>query len=337
MSSSRQSIHRLAWVSALSLVAGLLAATSAAAVDLEPGDIIVADPGAPGGNDGQLLVVSPSGGSPVAIIDINEGLVDPVDVAFEAAGSLVVADRSGVIFRIDLIMEVALPLNNTLATPEAIAVDSSGRILVLDSGAATTGAVLRFLPNGNSDATISANQAFDVPSGMALESDTSLVVTNSASGTLVRVAIGDPPTTNQTAISNLLTTPRGIAIDGVGNFLISDVGTTPPGIYAIGMGGGAPTAVSSGSTPGYLAPDGVEFEAGGTAIVVDAFPPNPGLVTRVNPAGAVGANQTAISAGVPFIAPQGVAIATVPEPTLLLAEGTALMVLGLVAARRRRA
>lgn len=330
-------------------LAGLFAATSASAFDLVPGDIVIADRGATTGSavdDGAVLVVPGAGGPAEEVIASGSGLEDPVSIAIEGTGSVLVLDASTLeVYRVNPDAETfgtVIPAAAGLVAPTAIALDVAGRILVLDGGFSTPaglGALLLYLPNGTFQVIVSGGQQFlNGPIGMTVEASGTIAVTvdNGGAGLVVRVDPASPLNANQTGLSNVapIASPTGIDTDASGNFIFGDTGL----VLGLASAGGTAFPVSIAGPPntGYATPTGIRVEPSGNVIAVDSTTT---LVSRIDPTPppAPNSNQTNLAAAGLLAAPTGVDIATVPEPTAILAQGTALLVLGLVAARRRRA
>jgi streptogramin lyase len=215
------------------------------------GNILVIDGDAGTGSLGALFRVNPISGERTLLSDFgvgpNQGF-DPVGVAVEASGNILVIDQNagtgslGALFRVNPISGERTLLSdfgvgpNQGFNPVGVAVEASGNILVIDRDAGTgfQGALFRINPvTGErtliSDFGVGGNQG-DLPYGVAVEASGNILVIDPGAGTgslgaLFRV---DPVTGVRTLLSdfgvgpNQGVNPIDIAVEASGNILVID-------------------------------------------------------------------------------------------------------------------
>ena len=206
---------------------------SPAGAQLGPEEIIVADrdadPAALGGNTGAIFRVDPDTGS-VSTLASSTAFVDPMGVAIDSEGRIVVADRS--------------------ADPTGLG--------------GNTGAVFRFRP-GEAPTPIGASAQFVDPWGVAIDAAGRILVTDSSVGDVFRFAPGEAPV----SIATTLTMPAGIAVDTAGNVLVADrnAGAAQGGEVFRFAPGGLPAALPR--TNLFSDPTGIAIDEGGRILVAD--------------------------------------------------------------------
>jgi serine/threonine-protein kinase len=124
-------------------------------------------------------------------------------------------------------------------------------------------------------AQVGSGPGFEVPIGIAVEADGSLVVVDSDLEAVVRV---DPVSGDRTIISDASTgsgpgfdTPNGIAVEADGSLVVVDFGLEA--VVRVDPVSGDRTIISDasiGSGPGFSEPLGLAVEADGSLLVVDA-------------------------------------------------------------------
>lgn len=181
------------------------------------------------------------------------GLQLPVDITFDAAGNLFIADSlNEVVRRVDAVTGVITTVagNNSagpgssgdggpatsasLSSPTGIAVDGSGNLYISDSdnnrvrkvdhqtgiittiaGSATAG----FGGDGGPAASASLNG----PAGLAIDSSGNLYIADSHNNAIRKVdATGKITTVAGGGSPSAFNTPLGIALDGAGNLYVAD-------------------------------------------------------------------------------------------------------------------
>jgi streptogramin lyase len=231
------------------LLAGMVGNILPVQSQISVGDIIVIDVDGSSGQ-GILFKVDPITGARTVLSDFgvgsNQGF-EPLGVAVEASGSILVIDRSagtgsqGALFRVDpttgersLLSDFGVG-DNQGSNPFGVAVEASGNILVVDPSAGTggQGALFRVDPITGartvlSDFGIGANQGV-APVGVAVEASGSILVIDrtgsTGQGALFRV---NPVTGERTLLSdfgvgaNQGENPLGVAVEASGYILVID-------------------------------------------------------------------------------------------------------------------
>ncbi len=192
-------------------------------------------------------------------------------------------------------------------SPEGVAVEADGRILVIDD---LEDAVFRVDPaTGNrtilSDDDTGTGATFDNPNGVAVEANGSVVVTDYGIDAVVRV---DAPTGDRTIVSDddhglgpTFFRPLGIEVDARGSLFVAD--NIIPGVFRVDPASGDRTVFSGGEVgegPEISEPYDIAIEADGDLLVTDEFQ---GTLVRAD--GATGDRSIVSDA---FFAPRGVAL-----------------------------
>ncbi|MBV8374390.1 MAG: hypothetical protein JO302_02675 [Candidatus Eremiobacteraeota bacterium] len=181
----------------------------------------------------QLLAVANSSANSVTlyanpqsppVATIQNGLVDPQALVFDAAGDLFVASQPS------SVSEYAPPytgLPNTIAVgvnhPQALALDLRGNLFVANGNGSNTVTEYVAPYTGGPSATIT--NGLEDPVSLGLDSTGDLFVANNAANT---VTIYAPPYTGTpTSIANGLNVPNSIAVDARGNLFVSNLDSTP--------------------------------------------------------------------------------------------------------------
>ena len=281
------------------------------------GDILVIDVDGSSGQ-GILFKVDPITGARTVLSDFsvgdNQGF-EPLGVAVEASGNILVIDRSagtssqGALFRVDpttgdrsLLSDFGFG-DNQGSNPFGVAVEASGNILVVDpsAGIGGQGALFRVDPITGartvlSDFSVGDNQGV-APVGVAVEASGNILVIdrtgNTGQGALFRV---NPITGARTLLSdfgvgdNQGENPYGVAVEASGNILVIDFddGTNDQGaLFRVNPVTGERTLLSDfgvGANQGDN-PLGVAVEASGYILVIDqsAGTDTKGALFRVDP------------------------------------------------------
>lgn len=249
----------------------LLLAWSPAQAQLAPGTILAVDPGLTGGNPtpGRLFAIDPNTGNRTILSDFGDPSQGPADeflqaVAIEASGRILVTDADAgtrgppafrpAVFTVDPatgnrailanfsdIADGQLPLS-----AEGIAVEASGRILVIDQGGGSGSAgyllavdpatgVSSLVSDFRNDLLGDQGPTGSQPNDVAIDASGRILVTDAngstAAGTFSEGALFgiDPATGNRTIISNfkdpnqglLGLDPRSVAVEASGDILVS--------------------------------------------------------------------------------------------------------------------
>jgi len=241
----------------------------------------------------------------------NASLSYPSGVAWDGAGNLFIADASyGLIYRVDpqgIIMTVAgggaaylgdggAAANGSLANPQGVAVNASGILFVADTGnnrirqVNTNGIITTAAGGYLGDGVAAANTSLNNPEGVALDafgdlyfadSNNQLVRKVNASGLITTVAgnainsySGDAgPATNAS-----LSSPAGLAADGIGNIFIADAGNNrirkvDTNGFILTVAGGGNDYPGNGEAATNVSlnnPQGVAVDMAGNLFIADA-------------------------------------------------------------------
>jgi streptogramin lyase len=255
------------------------------------GQVVVADDGLdavlrvdPGSGDRTIASRAGSGaGTPFG---------GPVDIVVEANGQLMVVDvLLGAVLRIDPgsgartavsgcvdSVGCADPMGSgpVFRSPQALAVEADGRLVVVDDGRA---AVVRVDPaTGDrtvvSDASTGSGLPFAFPIGIAVEATGALVVTDFGFRTVVQV---DPATGNRTLVSGRgrgggpLSHPRGILVEADGTLVVVD--NALRAVLRVDPATGDRSIMSdtsTGSGPSFVGPVAITVDAN-DRLMVDAL------------------------------------------------------------------
>jgi len=181
----------------------LYSAPAWAQVTINPGDILVVDPNASTMGNGAVIRITTSGTQ--TIVSSGQNFIEPVAIAIEADGKIVVTDRNvAAVIRVD--PAKASNANQTIVhaggpfiDPFGIALEANGNILVSDTGCAghncTTGhnisgggaaTVYRVDPVSGTTTAVSpimnsGTNFLDRPYGIDVEADGKIVVTDATS------------------------------------------------------------------------------------------------------------------------------------------------------------
>jgi Ca2+-binding RTX toxin-like protein len=327
------------------LLAALVFAPAASGVQLNAGDIVVADPNAFGGNGG-LIDVNPDTGSQTAIsndtISTQQLFTDPTGVAFDPLdGSIIVADPnafggSGGLIRVDPATGQQTPLSNNaisshalFSNPVGVAVSPSGMLLVADSDASGGGGAVIAVDPGTGEQTLVSDNAvsptpqFVNPSGITVENSGTILVADPDSpapitGTKGAIIAVDPSTgakrlitNNDTSQAQTFSNPLGIAVETPGTLLVANTAADPntDGVILVNRSSGQQYALSTEGL--FVAPTGIAMDLDGRALVADsaAFGGGGGVI-RVEPT--TGAKSTVTgnpnSPGALLVDPSGIMV-----------------------------
>ena len=189
-------------------------------------------------------------------------------------------------------------MRDNVMDPRGIAVEADGSLVVVDSGLdavvrvdPTTGdrTIISMIidPDDPDDMGMGMGPVWELPRGIAVEENGSLVVVDSVLDTVVRV---DPETGDRTIISDnemgivpAFVNPSGIAVEENGSLVVVDYGLDA--VVRVHPETGDRTIISNrrmgmGSGPDFLNPFGIAVEENGSLVVVDT---SLKAVVRVHP------------------------------------------------------
>lgn len=294
-------------------------ASTSWAASLNPGDIYVVDPSAPG--EAGVFKINPLTWQ-ATLVSSNGYFSEPMGIAFSKDGNILIGDPqypggsgSGAIFKVDSTTgaQTILSSGGLFVDPRGIAVTANGDIFVADSDAfGYYGGVIKVDPTTGTQTKI--YQSADINAGpvyLAFEANGKLVVSD-VSGTSKGVVRVDPSsgTWSQLASGGNFIAPQGIAVADNGDIFVADNGNTGNNgkIIKVNPSTGVQTVIASGYP--LACPVGLAFDNSGNLLVSD--PCNePGAVIKVNPTTGL-ANVVANNFG--SISPNGIAIVGVSQP-----------------------
>lgn len=243
------------------------------AVTVGPG-IVISDEGPVPVGTGFVLRVDPATGEQQTLSPSGELLKRPLGIAVEPSGGILIADafasNGGAVIRIDPASGAQAMVSRGSSDIEglplplrivAVALDATGNILVVENnlagGGEGFGQVVRIDSVTGTRTVVSSGGAFFSLSGVAVESNGSIVVTDAnafgGGGGVIRV---DPSTGAQTTVSSGggFSGPVDITVDADGSLLVVDRTAFGGngGIFRIDPVSGSQTTVSSGGA--FVAP-----------------------------------------------------------------------------------
>jgi sugar lactone lactonase YvrE len=296
---------------------------AAGAVELAPGDILVADRGS------GIIRVDPATGAQTTIS--SGGLFSednrPSDIAVEADGDILVTDLARLI-RVDPATgaQTIVSSGGSFSDPVGVAVEADGDILVADQEAfGERGGVIRVDPVTGAQTTVSSGGSFWNPQGVAVEGDGDILVADpdmfpSQLGGVIRV---DPVTGAQATVSSggSFGQPEGVEVEADGDIVIADLTafSVPDhilgGVIRVDPVTGAQTTVSAGTSSAQFNPFRIALEPDGDIVVTDRLAGGVDNVIRVDP---TTGERKVVSTGGLFEAPVGIAVVP-PRPAVGLA------------------
>ncbi|HEY3861267.1 MAG TPA: SBBP repeat-containing protein [Verrucomicrobiae bacterium] len=160
--------------------------------------------------------------------------------------------------------------NAFLNVPVGVAVDSSNRLYIADTGnsrirrVATNGIITTFAGNGTNsfsgDGKQATNAGFNLPQGVCVDSNGNVFITDTGNNRIRKIALtgiistiaggGTNGTTNGAATNATLNAPAATAVDAAGNLFIADSGNNrirkvaTNGVITTVVGGGSSNVVS---------------------------------------------------------------------------------------------
>jgi sugar lactone lactonase YvrE len=163
-----------------------------------------------------------------------------------------------------------------LVTPNALALDATGRLYVANQAAQT---ITVYAPGAQGDATptatiAGANTGLSSPDGVTIDPSGDLWVSDDGTNSLTEYAPGATgnvaPLRTITGAATGLASPEGLTIDAAGNVLVANpFGETLTEYAPTASGNAAPLRTITG--PGLIYPTGVDVDTQGTIYVADEF------------------------------------------------------------------
>jgi len=193
--------------------------------------------------------------------------------------------------------------NASFFDPLAVAVDASGNVLVADAGdnsirkVTSAGVVTTFAQNNAADTTA----LFTNPSGVALDGSGNIFVAGYLTNTIVKITqagttnifagTGQQGSTDGPGSAATFYFPNSVATDAAGNVYVSDGVnnlirkiTTDGTVSTLAGSGAAGAADSTGTAASFDGPAGLVVDAGGNVYVADS---NNNLIRKITPLGVV--------------------------------------------------
>jgi uncharacterized protein (TIGR03437 family) len=217
-------------------------------------------------------------------------LLNPMGIAFDAAGAMYVADHDANVVRkitSDGTINTLAGSNGPLRAPFGVAVDPAGNVYVSDTG---NSRIARFSPDGKF--TSLGDGFLNGPEGIALDAGGNLYIADTfngrvrklaADGTLSSIAgtgsTGIYSGDNNPATNAALSLPTDVTMDRSGNLYIADFGNSR--IRTINSGGIITTIAGSPNAPSLTegqeainvrlnGPTGVAVDSGGNVYLVES-------------------------------------------------------------------
>lgn len=286
---------------------------SGGAVDLMPGDIVVADGN--GGSPGQVVWVDPVSGEQLLISSGN--LLDsPFSIAVEPMGTLVVADleydtpEPRKVIRIDPVngAQMIVTEGDLLYEPRGITISPAGDILVADAGSPSNmGYVISVDPLTGDQSLLFEGGYLNRPWDLAFDGDGNLYVACEGPGSTVAV-VRVAPDGGQTLVSPggpYASWTGGIVVYPSGEIFTSEIYYNNAIIEIDPLTGNQSILVQYGP---FEDPRDLAIDDFGSLVVADENVSAPGKVIRVDPE--TGA-AVVLSDGGLLVDPYGIAV--VPE------------------------
>lgn len=264
-------------------LAGL--ATTAPAVTLNKGDILVVDHSAAAA----VLRIDPVTGVKT-VISSGGNLIAPRGVALEANGDVLVSDSAGLIVRVDPATggQTVVSSGGSLGELQHLVVEADGKILVVNRSEL-------FRVDPDTGAQVLLSSGLPGTRGVAIEADDQILA--SGNDDIIRV---DPVSGTQSIVSSggLLVNLHGIAVEANGDIIVAVPNT--PALIRVDPITGAQTILSTGGL--FAAPLDVAVEADGNILAIDDITD---AVIRVDP---VSGAQSIVSSNGSFGVPTGIAV-----------------------------
>jgi hypothetical protein len=279
----------------------------------------------------------------------------PYDLAVEADGGLVVADmgtpdqKDGAVIRVDPVTGRQSLVSgrgvggDNFYDPSGIAIGPGGVLYLLDTLAGTnSGAVIRVDPTTGAQQVIASNltllNLFDLPFGIAVDTDGSIVVVNRALGGALPIDCLIPtgsvirinPDLNGQSITQLdrLSRPLGLAIDTDRSILVANECGTPGGNGLVRVRNGLQSQAASNTDQDVLrTPERVALTPAGDYLVTDYNfgPDQDGGIVKVARGNQA---QSVVSTDTLFNHPLGIAVVPNRPPTAALAISPKMVAAG---------
>jgi sugar lactone lactonase YvrE len=304
-----------------------------------------------------ILRTDPANGSTVEISrngSLGNLFRQPYDLAVEGDGSIVVADmgvpnqKDGALIRVDPFTgrQRLVSSGGHFYDPAGVAIGPGGVLYVLDTLAGTnSGAVIRVDPNTGAQQIISSDfnplGLFDLPFGIAVDADGTIIVVNRAlggalpidcivpTGSVIRV---NPANGSQSLITQLgsLSRPLGVAVDTDRSIVVANECGSPNGVGLLRVtpGTGLQTQIAANGDEDFLrTPERVAITPAGDYLVTDynLGADNDGGIAKVTRGSQT---QSVVSSNALFNHPLGIAVVRNRPPSAELAINPRMVAAG---------
>ncbi len=192
----------------------------------------------------------------------------PDGVAFDASGNRYVADLNNNMIEKFPVSGSPVTVGSGFNRPTGVAVDLAGNVYVADEG---NGAVKEIL--AGSGAILSLGSGFTQPFSLAVDGGGNVYVTDNANNLVKKIIPGD---TTPVVIGTGFSNPRGVAVDAAGNVFVADIRNNA--IKEILAADGTTITIATG----FNQPAGVAVDGAGNIYVADS---GNGRVTKISPTG----------------------------------------------------
>jgi len=293
------------------------------------GNVYVAD-----GGSNSVKEIPVGGDAPVTLAS---GFSELTGVAVDAAGNVYVVDyAASMVMEIPAGGGVPFAIGSGFNFPYGVAVDPIGNVYVADEG---NNAVKKIPVGGGAPVTIGSG--FSFPFSVAIDQMGNVDVADYGNTAVKQIPVGGGA---PVVLSNAFSSPYGVAADGAGNVCVADAGNTavqevirfggytidaplPAGLrfsYSTGAISGTPIVVSPATTYTATAYNTIGSKSAALKISVNAAPlptisygspktyTQGKAITELSPTrtnvAAFGYNNSPVTVGSGFNAPQGVAI-----------------------------
>jgi streptogramin lyase len=142
-------------------------------------------------------------------------------------------------------------------SPQAVAVDASGNVIVADG---SSGTVKKFLAASGYTTSSTVGSGFSGPFGVAVDASGNVFVADTGNNAVKKILATDG---SVTSLGNGFLQPSGVAVDASGNVFVADTGHDA--VKEILSSDGSVTALGNG----FLQPSGVAVDASGNVFVAD--------------------------------------------------------------------
>lgn len=219
-----------------------------------------------GGNSATLYV----NGQSLPLAAIQNAVMSPQALIFDAAGDLFIANQSGsVTVYAPPYNQAPLSITNGVNHPQALALDARGNLFVANGNGSNTVTVYS-PPYGGAPSAVISSSVND-PVSIALDANADLFVVNAAANTVSEYAA--PYAGPAMTISKGLNTPNSAALDVRGNLFVANLNSTPNSVVEY------VPPFTNASAPVATITNGVNEQGSITVASANLFVPNQGANT----------------------------------------------------------